>query len=97
MYAMSNADEHISTAEAADALGISRQRVLQLIAAGRLKAEKFASVYMIRRGDLSAVEDRPQGRPPKSSAAPAAAQNVATGHARTRNGASTGKKKDVKK
>jgi excisionase family DNA binding protein len=69
MYSMSTTDERISTAEAADALGITRQRVIQLIAAGRLKAEKFASVYMIRRGDLSAVEDRPQGRPPGAAKA----------------------------
>ena len=64
---MMKADEiYISTAEAAQALGISRQRVLQLIKDERLKAERFANVYMIRRADLSAVEERPLGRPPKS-------------------------------
>ena len=58
------ADEYISTNDAAQHLGITRQRVLQLIKHDRLKAEKFANVYMIRRTDLAAVEDRPQGRPP---------------------------------
>lgn len=57
---------YISTADAAQVLGISRQRVLQLIKDERLKAERFANVYMIRRADLSAVEERPLGRPPKS-------------------------------
>jgi len=94
MYDMSNVDEHISTAEAADALGITRQRVIQLIAAGRLKAEKFASVYMIRRSDLSAVEERPQGRPPKSAPA---TQHAATRHMRASSGAPTGRKKGGKK
>jgi excisionase family DNA binding protein len=91
---MSTTDECISTAEAADALGITRQRVLQLIAAGRLKAKKFASVYMIRRIDLSAVEDRPHGRPPKSTPA---TQNAAIRAGGASNGASTGKKKGGKK
>jgi excisionase family DNA binding protein len=59
-------DAYISTNEAADRLGITRQRVLQLIKGGRLPAEKFASVYMIRPADLKRVEDRPQGRPPKT-------------------------------
>ena len=58
-------ETYISTSEAALALGISRQRVLQLIRGERLKATKFANVFMIRRTDLAAVEDRPQGRPPK--------------------------------
>lgn len=57
---------YISTNEAADALGITRQRVLQLITSGRLPAEKFANIYMIRRTDLSQVEERTPGRPPKS-------------------------------
>ncbi len=63
------ADEFISTNDAAQHLGITRQRVLQLIKHDRLKAEKFANVYMIRRADLAAVEDRPQGRPPTKVAA----------------------------
>lgn len=44
---------------------MTRQRVLQLIQDGRLPAQKFANVYMIRRGDLSNIEEKPMGRPPK--------------------------------
>lgn len=62
------ADEYISTNDAAQHLGITRQRVLQLIKNERLQAEKFANVYMIRRTDLASVEERTQGRPPKAKA-----------------------------
>lgn len=60
-------ENYITTNEAAGVLGVTRQRVLQLIQDGRLKAEKFANVYMIRRGDLDHIEERPMGRPPKAS------------------------------
>ncbi len=82
-------EDYVSTNDAADALGISRQRVLQLIKTGRLRAEKFANVYMIHRPDLSAVEDRPQGRPPNASAT---ANKRAGGRIQRSNEASTGKK-----
>ena len=59
-------ENYITTNEAADVLGVTRQRVLQLIQDGRLKAEKFANVYMIRRGDLDHIEEKPMGRPPKT-------------------------------
>jgi excisionase family DNA binding protein len=59
-------EDYISTNDAAGVLGVTRQRVLQLIQDGRLKAEKFANVYMIRRGDLNHIEEKPMGRPPKS-------------------------------
>jgi excisionase family DNA binding protein len=60
-------ENYITTKEASDVLGVTRQRVLQLIQDGRIKAEKFANVYMIRRRDLNHIEERPMGRPPKSS------------------------------
>ena len=59
---------YISTADVAARLGITRQRVLQLIAHGQLPALKFANVYMIREADLRLVKDRPPGRPPKAKA-----------------------------
>jgi excisionase family DNA binding protein len=62
---MMKTNDHITTNEAAGELGVTRQRVLQLIQDGRLKAEKFANVYMIRRGDLANIEEKPMGRPPK--------------------------------
>jgi excisionase family DNA binding protein len=66
MYAMMKTTDRITTNEAAEALGVTRQRVLQLIQDGRLKAEKFANVYMIRPDDLSNIEGKPMGRPPKA-------------------------------
>lgn len=59
-------EQYITTNEAAGVLGVTRQRVLQLIQDGRLKAEKFANVYMIRRRDLDRIEEKPMGRPPKA-------------------------------
>lgn len=61
-----SAEDYISTNDAANVLGVTRQRVLQLIQDGRLKAQKFANVYMIQRGDLNNIEERPMGRPPKA-------------------------------
>ena len=66
MPGMSRPADYITTNEAAGALGVTRQRVLQLIQDGRLKAEKFGNVYMIRRGDLAHIEEKPMGRPPKA-------------------------------
>lgn len=60
-------DEFITTNQAADKLGVTRQRVLQLIEQGRLEAKLFANVYMIRKSALAAVEDRKPGRPPKQA------------------------------
>lgn len=65
---MGRQTENITTNEAANLLGVTRQRVLQLIQEGRLKAEKFGNVYMIRRGDLDHIEEKPMGRPPKAKA-----------------------------
>ena len=62
-------EDYISTNEAAAALGVTRQRVLQLIQDGRLPAEKFANVYMIKPGDLDKIEEKPMGRPPTKKAA----------------------------
>lgn len=32
-----------------------------------MRAEKFADVYMIRRADLSNIEEKPMDRPPKAA------------------------------
>lgn len=81
--------ENITTNEAASVLGVTRQRVLQLIQDGRLKAEKFGNVYMIRRGDLDHIEALPMGRPPKSAPA---GEKPATGQIRRGNEGSASKK-----
>ena len=55
--------DYISTTEAGEILGISRQRVLKLVQDGRLKAIKVANVYLIKKRDLADVKDRKPGRP----------------------------------
>jgi excisionase family DNA binding protein len=57
--------DYVSVNEAAEIKGVTRQRILQYINDGRLPAQKFADVYMIRRRDLDAVELKSPGRPPK--------------------------------
>ena len=57
--------DYISTTEAGEILGISRQRVLKLVQQGRLKAIKVANVYLIKKHDLADVKDRKPGRPTK--------------------------------
>ena len=44
--------QHLSVTQAAAALGISRQRVLVLVAEGRLPAVKVGSYWVIRADDL---------------------------------------------
>ena len=53
----------LTTADAARELGVSKRRVQALIAAGRLKAERFGFLWMIDSRDLEAVRHRPPGRP----------------------------------
>jgi excisionase family DNA binding protein len=84
-----SAEGYISTTDAAEKLGITRQRVLQLIESGRLPASLFANVYMIREADLKLIETRTPGRPPKSAPS---TQKRATGAARARNGTAPKKK-----
>lgn len=55
----------LTTSEAAERLEVSRRRVLALIDAGRLPAQKFGRDYMIDESDLKLVEDRKPGRPRK--------------------------------
>lgn len=54
----------LTTDQAAERLGVTRSRVHALIQAGRLPAEKFGPVYMIKESDLKLVENRKVGRPP---------------------------------
>ncbi len=60
--------DYVSVNEAAKIKGVTRQRILQYIIDGRLPAQKFADVYMIRRQDLAAVELKSPGRPRKTEA-----------------------------
>ena len=53
----------LSTREAAARLGITPRRVLALIYAQRLPAERVGSTWVIRAADLALVADRRPGRP----------------------------------
>ena len=56
----------LTATEAAKALGVSRQRICYLLAAGRLPATRFGQAWMIREEDLRAFVRLPRGRPAKS-------------------------------
>jgi excisionase family DNA binding protein len=58
----------LTTAQAAERLGVSARRVQQLVKDGRLPAEQFGGSLMIREEDLKLVENRKVGRPPKVKA-----------------------------
>ena len=60
-----NADKLLSTAEVAAQLGVTRQRVLELITEGRLPAIKVGRAYVVRAGDVSSLTLMKVGRPPK--------------------------------
>jgi excisionase family DNA binding protein len=57
------AKARLTTADAAEELGITVGRVKALIHAGRLHATKFGKSWMIPRGALAAVKVRKPGRP----------------------------------
>jgi excisionase family DNA binding protein len=56
----------ISSAEAAERLGVHITRVQVLIREGRLPAQKIGRTYVVNEDDLKLVEDRKPGRPPKA-------------------------------
>ena len=58
----------INSKEAAEQLGVCVQRVRQLIAAGRLPAQKVSRDWVIRERDLAKVAHRKHGRPKKNLA-----------------------------
>lgn len=58
----------LTTKEVAERLGVTVKRVQQLIAAGRLPAEKMGRDYFIKEADLKLVADRKPGRPRKAKA-----------------------------
>jgi excisionase family DNA binding protein len=60
------ADKLLSTAEVAAHLGVTRQRVLELITGERLPAMKVGRAYVVRSGDLSSLSLGKAGRPPKA-------------------------------
>jgi excisionase family DNA binding protein len=57
----------ISSAEAAERLGVHITRVQVLIREGRLPAQKIGRTYVVNEDDLKLVKDRKPGRPPKKA------------------------------
>ena len=58
--------ELLTTSQAAEALGVSARRVLQLIETGKLEAQRVGRDYVIARDALAAVQIYGKaGRPPK--------------------------------
>ncbi len=86
-------DKLLSTAEVAAHLGVTRQRVLELIGEERLPAMKVGRAYVVRADDLSSLSIGKAGRPPK----PSTTEKPATRQPRASNGAATTKKKGVKR
>lgn len=68
-------DKLLSTAEVAAQLGVTRQRVLELITGERLPAIKVGRSYVVRAGDVASLELHRVGRPPKSKPERAAKKN----------------------
>lgn len=62
---MNNEVKLLSVAEAAERLGVTRARVNQFINEKRLPAQRIGRSFAIREEDLSLVENRQTGRPPK--------------------------------
>lgn len=61
----------LTTTDAAARLGLTVQRVHQLIKDGSLRAEKLGRDYVIDEADLTSVTyRRPVGRPPKAASPP---------------------------
>lgn len=56
-------DELLTTAQAAERLGIDVSGVRRLILAKRLPAEKWGRDYQIRAADVAALPPRAKGRP----------------------------------
>lgn len=57
----------ISSAEAAERLGVHITRVQVLIREGRLPAQRIGRTYVVNEDDLKLVEDRKPGRPSKKA------------------------------
>jgi excisionase family DNA binding protein len=55
----------LTTKQAATRLGVTTRRVVAMIQADQLPAEKFGRDYIIKEKDLKLVEGRKVGRPRK--------------------------------
>lgn len=55
--------DYISTAEAAERLGVTVQRVRKLISEGRITARKIGRTHIVDPASVAAFKPRPEGRP----------------------------------
>lgn len=62
-------DRLLCTADVAAQLGVTRQRVLELITGSRLPASKVGRAYVVRALDVDSLQLRKVGRPPKNGPA----------------------------
>ncbi len=62
---------YITTTEAAERLGLSSARIRQLVASGKLPAQKFGPVNMVKVSDLELIRHRPAAGRPSTKAQPA--------------------------
>lgn len=53
--------DYLNTQQAGEILGVTSQRILALIHAGRLPAKKVGRDWLIARNDLDGFKKRPQG------------------------------------
>ncbi|MDQ3919973.1 MAG: helix-turn-helix domain-containing protein [Acidobacteriota bacterium] len=58
----------LTTAEAANRLGLTVRAVQKMIEAGRLEARKVGRDYLIDPGSLEHIPKQAPGRPPKAKA-----------------------------
>lgn len=91
--------ELITTAEAADRLGLTIRAVQKMIEAGRLEAHKVGRDYLIAPDALESITKQAPGRPPKTKAvttSPPGTGKRATGSANAKEGTSTRSRKGGK-
>jgi excisionase family DNA binding protein len=60
---MAEQSDLVGTGKAAELLGVSENRVRQLINSGQLPAERIGRTFVIRRRDLDVFAALPPGRP----------------------------------
>ncbi len=70
---MNSPNDEMTSGEAADYLGVSRQRIAQLTTARLLTPRRVGKFWLYRRGELDQRKaENPQGGRPKEEAEPSA-------------------------
>jgi excisionase family DNA binding protein len=60
-------DDLLTTAQAAERVGIDSSRIRRYIKAGRLPATLYGKTWLIRASDLPLIAERKPGRPRKAA------------------------------